>query len=286
MTSVEDVITLNVGGTMYTTTRSTLSKETDTLLANIASGSLSEDEQANVVTLPDGTLFVDRDGPLFAYVLHFLRTDKLSLPEQFREVARLKDEADFYRLERFSTLLSNASSISPRPRTANGYNTITSGAETGGYITLGYRGTFAFGRDGQADVKFRKLHRILVCGRATLCREVFADTLNESRDPGGPDDGERYTSRLYLKHQCLERACDLMAEKGFKLVATCCSGANGLAAANHPILTSNMGNINQTELMNHRNCGDYEEQRWAHYTEYVFFREPQSGYITPTSREL
>lgn len=107
-----------------------------------------------------------------------------------------------------------------------------------------------------------------------------------------------------------------MAEKGFKLVATCCSGANGLAAANHPILTSNMGNINQTvsssmhvcvcgpldeienflftfpisfflqELMNHRNCGDYEEQRWAHYTEYVFFREPQSGYITPTSREL
>lgn len=82
---------------------------------------------------------------------------------------------------------------------------------SGGYITLGYRGTFAFGRDGQADVKFRKLHRILVCGRATLCREVFADTLNESRDPGGPDDGERYTSRLYLKHQCLERVSFLLS---------------------------------------------------------------------------
>lgn len=54
-------------------------------------------------------------------------------------------------------------------------------------------------------MKFRKLHRILVCGRVTLCREVFGDSLNESRDPGGPDDGERYTSRLYLKHQCLER---------------------------------------------------------------------------------
>ncbi|CAI2338311.1 unnamed protein product [Caenorhabditis sp. 36 PRJEB53466] len=230
MTSSEDVITLNVGGTVYTTTRSTLSKEADTLLANIASGSLSDDEQISVVTMPDGSLFLDRDGPLFAYILHFLRTDKLSLPEQFREVARLKDEADFYRLEKLSTLLAASSTIS-RPRTANGYT--TSGAETGGYITLGYRGTFAFGRDGQADVKFRKLHRILVCGRATLCREVFADTLNESRDPGGPDDGERYTSRLYLKHQCLERACDLMAEKGFKLVATCCSGANGLAATNH-----------------------------------------------------
>lgn len=26
--------------------------------------------------------------------------------------------------------------------------------------------------------------------------------------------------------------------------------------------------------MNHRNSGDHEEQRWAHYTEYVFYREP------------
>ena len=43
-----------------------------------------------------------------------------------------------------------------------------------GYITVGYRGTFAFGRDGgQADVKFRKLWRILVSGRVALCREVL-----------------------------------------------------------------------------------------------------------------
>ncbi|GIY64922.1 hypothetical protein CEXT_699111 [Caerostris extrusa] len=47
-----------------------------------------------------------------------------------------------------------------------------------GYLTLGYRGSFAFGRDGLADVNLRKLTRILVCGRVTLCREVFGDTLN------------------------------------------------------------------------------------------------------------
>lgn len=62
-----------------------------------------------------------------------------------------------------------------------------------------------FSRDGQADVKFRKLHRILVCGKAQLCREVFGETLNESRDPDR-EGAERYTSRLYLKHQCLEKA--------------------------------------------------------------------------------
>uniref|UniRef100_A0A914YZ08 KCTD8/12/16 H1 domain-containing protein n=1 Tax=Panagrolaimus superbus TaxID=310955 RepID=A0A914YZ08_9BILA len=134
-------------------------------------------------------------------------------------------------------------------------------------------GTFAFGRDGQADVKFRKLHRILVCGKATLCREVFGDTLNESRDPGG-EGAERYTSRLYLKHQCFEKACDTLAEKGFKMIASCSSGANGLAPTPHPMLTAQMSNTQQ-DFMNQRNSGDLEEQRWAHYTEYVFYREPQ-----------
>lgn len=39
--------------------------------------------------------------------------------------------------------------------------------------------------------------------------------------------------------------------------------------------------------MNHRNCGDYEEQRWAHYTEYVFYREPTGmGISTPSPREV
>ena len=41
-----------------------------------------------------------------------------------------------------------------------------------GYIVVGYRGTFAFGRD-MSDVKFRKLTRILVHGKSVLCREVF-----------------------------------------------------------------------------------------------------------------
>ena len=111
-------------------------------------------------------------------------------------------------------------------------------------MTIGYRGTFAFGRDGQADVKFRKLHRILVCGKVNLCREVFGDTLNESRDPGG-EGAERYTARLYLKHQCLEKACDNLAEKGFKLIASCSSGANGLATPSHSMLSAQASNSQQ-----------------------------------------
>lgn len=84
-----------------------------------------------------------------------------------------------------------------------------------GYITVGYRGSFAFGSAGLADVKFRKLSRILVHGRVILCRDVFGESLNESRDP---DHGEsdRYTSRFFLKHSSLEQAFDCLQEAGFK----------------------------------------------------------------------
>ena len=34
-----------------------------------------------------------------------------------------------------------------------------------GTVVIGYRGTFAFGKDGLSDVKFRKLTRILVHGK-------------------------------------------------------------------------------------------------------------------------
>ncbi|KAK5979125.1 putative Potassium channel tetramerization domain-containing protein [Trichostrongylus colubriformis] len=229
----DDVIELNVGGTCYSTIRRTLLKEPHTVLHRIASSSTSLPK--GVVQLDNNKYFIDRDGLLFSHILNYLRTEKLILPEGFTETDRLKDEIEFYEIDKlrgiFGPQLTTLNSL--KPKLSNGGLYATN--ETGGYITLGYRGTFAFGRDGQADVKFRKLHRILVCGRATLCREVFGEMLNESRDPGGPDDGERYTSRLYLKHQCLERACDVMAEKGFKLVATCCSGANGLAATSHSI---------------------------------------------------
>ena len=52
---------------------------------------------------------------------------------------------------------------SPRP-SATDLTCIPGGPGT---LVIGYRGTFAFGRDGLADVKFRKLTRILVHGRVS-----------------------------------------------------------------------------------------------------------------------
>ncbi|KZC04151.1 BTB/POZ domain-containing protein KCTD16 [Dufourea novaeangliae] len=129
-----------------------------------------------------------------------------------------------------------------------------SGKRTSGYIIVGYRGSFAFGREGLADVKFRKLSRILVCGRVTLCRDVFGETLNESRDP---DHGssDRYTARFFLKHSSIEQAFDMLQEQGFKLAGSCGSGtAGGSAEQLKPGV-------------------DSEENRWNHYNEFVFVRD-------------
>ena len=42
--------------------------------------------------MANGTVFIDRDGELFAYILDYLRSGKLLLPENFRELARLREE--------------------------------------------------------------------------------------------------------------------------------------------------------------------------------------------------
>ncbi|XP_061580621.1 BTB/POZ domain-containing protein KCTD12.1 [Cololabis saira] len=117
-----------------------------------------------------------------------------------------------------------------------------------GYITVGYRGSYTIGRDTQTDAKFRRVARITVCGKTSLAKEVFGDTLNESRDPDRPP--ERYTSRYYLKYNFLEQAFDKLTEAGFHMAA--CSSTGTCA------YTSNDPN---------------EDKIWTSYTEYVFCRD-------------
>ena len=77
-----------------------------------------------------------------------------------------------------------------------------------------------------SDVKFRKLTRILVHGKVNMCKEVFKDSLNDSRDPDRGQDGDRYTARYFLKHTVLEQAFDLLCEAGFRMVGSCASGTS------------------------------------------------------------
>ncbi|XP_054715645.1 BTB/POZ domain-containing protein KCTD16-like [Uloborus diversus] len=253
------VIDLNVGGVLYTTSLSTLTKDTKSLLGQIFTGKESVGKDSK------GRYFVDRDGVLFRYVLDFLRNQKLVLPENFHERERLKNEAEYFNMAEMAACVESLTPTCQQPPTslARTPSTATTPTSPGGgllpvrgqagYLTIGYRGSFAFGRDGLADVKFRKLTRILVCGRVTLCREVFGDSLNESRDPDRVNEN-RYTARFFLKHNFLEQAFDNMQEAGFRCVAAAGSGTSG--SGNEPLKPGI----------------DFEENRWNHYNEFVFVR--------------
>jgi len=170
-----DVVELNVGGVAYTTSRRTLGREEDSLLAKWFSPSTSSaDDHTPPQRDAHGRYFIDRDGALFRYILDYLRCGQLVLPESFRERGRLRQEAEFFRL---SGMLRSLGGLALTPNgsgvaLASSCYAGADGTETG-FILVGYRGTFQFGRDGLADVKFRKISRILVSGRVSICREVF-----------------------------------------------------------------------------------------------------------------
>ncbi|XP_035682288.1 BTB/POZ domain-containing protein KCTD8-like [Branchiostoma floridae] len=265
------VVELNVGGTSYSTSLETLRRHPDSVLGRMfAAGPRSEPPRDG-----KGRYFVDRDGQLFRYVLDYLRTDRLLLPAGFPEKERLRREAEHFQLKDMVAALSQNATVPQCPQC--GRATLAPlqhkpAGETGdsappspakqdgkkpGFITIGYCGTFAFGPNGVTDVKFRKLARIFVCGKVNMAREVFGDTLNESRDPdrGMPD---RYTSRFYLKHTYLEQAFDMLAEAGFALAS---AAANGTGYSNVQTGPGSTGGVHEAE------------RAWSHYNEFVFQRE-------------
>ncbi|XP_028249904.1 BTB/POZ domain-containing protein KCTD12.1 [Parambassis ranga] len=266
-----EIIELNVGGQVYVTRHKTLVAVPDSLLWTM----FSKKSPKELARDSKGRFFLDRDGFLFRYILDYLRDLNLVLPDYFPERSRLQREADFFQLrdlaKRLSPRVSKDNSISEeisQSDTEDGAQQGSSGAmETlrtmsvsgamrspsldsrkSGYITIGYRGSYTIGRDIQTDAKFRRVARITVCGKTSLAKEVFGDTLNESRDPDRPP--ERYTSRYYLKYNFLEQAFDKLTEVGFHMVA--CSSTGTCA------YTSNDPN---------------EDKIWTSYTEYVFCRE-------------
>ncbi|KAF5897218.1 BTB/POZ domain-containing protein KCTD12-like [Clarias magur] len=276
-----EIIELNVGGQIYVTRHSTLLSVPNSLLW----GMFNQHSASQLTRDSKGRYFVDRDGFLFRYILDYLRDRNLALPDYFKERASLQKEAEFFQLPELARrlrppLVSKENSIGDEAfhsdpeealpgagaststtSTATSTTTSTTGtaaaigprspsleARKSGYITVGYRGSYTIGRDIQNDAKFRRVARITVCGKTSLAKEVFGDTLNESRDPDRPP--ERYTSRYYLKYNFLEQAFDRLAEMGFHMVA--CSSTGTCA------YTSSDPN---------------EDKIWTSYTEYVFCRE-------------
>ena len=99
----EKIVTLNVGGSWYSTTLSTLTKYPDSLLGAMFSG------RHALVQQEDGSYFIDRDGEVFSHILSYLRDSNIVLalvPTLVRELRlSLEYEAQFYQLQELETTL-------------------------------------------------------------------------------------------------------------------------------------------------------------------------------------
>ncbi|XP_061193048.1 BTB/POZ domain-containing protein KCTD4-like [Saccostrea echinata] len=89
----DKILKLNVGGVFYTTAKSTLTSVYGSYLWRVATG------DATVMRDEKGSLFIDRDGYVFRYVLNFLRSDRLIVPQGYKELHMLREEAEFFGLE-------------------------------------------------------------------------------------------------------------------------------------------------------------------------------------------
>uniref|UniRef100_A0A3B5RDA8 Potassium channel tetramerization domain containing 15a n=1 Tax=Xiphophorus maculatus TaxID=8083 RepID=A0A3B5RDA8_XIPMA len=93
LTKANAPVHIDVGGHMYTSSLATLTKFPESRIGRLFSGS-----EPIVLDSLKQHYFIDRDGEIFRFILSYLRTCKLLLPEDFQDFPQLYEEARFYQL--------------------------------------------------------------------------------------------------------------------------------------------------------------------------------------------
>ncbi|MBN3310955.1 KCTD1 protein, partial [Amia calva] len=85
---------IDVGGHMYTSSLATLTKYPESRIGRLFDGT-----EPIVLDSLKQHYFVDRDGHMFRYILNFLRTSKLLIPDDFKDYSLLYEEARYFQLQ-------------------------------------------------------------------------------------------------------------------------------------------------------------------------------------------
>eukprot|EP00995_Heteronema_vittatum_P004206 NODE_1649_length_915_cov_404.193995_g1158_i0.p1 GENE.NODE_1649_length_915_cov_404.193995_g1158_i0~~NODE_1649_length_915_cov_404.193995_g1158_i0.p1 ORF type:complete len:202 (+),score=55.67 NODE_1649_length_915_cov_404.193995_g1158_i0:115-720(+) len=104
-----EIIDLNVGGTHFTTTRTTLASDPDSMLAQLVHSGFG------VARDSKGRIFIDRDPFLFRYVLNYLRDGTLHVPSGFADVSQLQAEAQYFQLHGLACRIDDYEHSHPQP---------------------------------------------------------------------------------------------------------------------------------------------------------------------------
>ncbi|CAF1123514.1 unnamed protein product [Adineta ricciae] len=112
--SLNQKVKLNIGGTYYESTISTLTKYTSG--NNAYFKALFSRQWHLEKDSKDESIFIDRDGYLFGFILQYLRTGRITIDEKCDLLQRdLALEADFYGLSSLTSLLNVSSSKVEQP---------------------------------------------------------------------------------------------------------------------------------------------------------------------------
>ena len=87
----DDIVRLNVGGTRYDASRDTLMRYEGSMLASLVSGKWKEGDG-------DTEIFIDRSGRRFEYILDYLRSDRVYVPDLSYHAALL-DEFEYFGID-------------------------------------------------------------------------------------------------------------------------------------------------------------------------------------------
>lgn len=229
-------VELNVGGKLYNTTVTTLTRLPNNMIEKMFTGQTPIEKDAS------GRYFIDRDGEIFAHVLDFLRSKSLTLRDNFNDMEALMQEAEYYQINDLKRLIQSHAATTRRLKIWKA---------TSGHISLHVKASFStkIGRNSQqGDHPFRKIQRIFVCGKVSLCQEVFEADLNETRE--SLSSTSRYTSRFFLRHNQLEKAFDQLRDHGFRLISGDGDGVPSLCSKKNTRW----------------------DEDWTHFTILVFFR--------------
>ncbi|XP_062858576.1 uncharacterized protein kctd1 [Trichomycterus rosablanca] len=94
LTKANAPVHIDVGGQMYTSSLATLTKYPESRIGRLFDGT-----EPIVLDSLKQHYFIDRDGHMFRYILNFLRTSKLLIPDDFKDYFLLYEEALFFQLQ-------------------------------------------------------------------------------------------------------------------------------------------------------------------------------------------
>ena len=100
MSQNTECIKLNVGGSLFVTSKETVMR-CESMLSSMFSGRIP------IKTDDDGYVFIDRDGSHFRTILNFLRDGNVTKPSTEQESEELKREAKFYCISELVQFLEN-----------------------------------------------------------------------------------------------------------------------------------------------------------------------------------